>query len=108
VLALFLDGPGGWSQLADLFVCGVRDALEDVGEVGVRVDAAPTAAFYDAVDDGAAVASVSSTDEEPVFLTDGCGTHRVLGMIVINFNTAFCDVDLESFPLAQRIVDGTT
>ena len=63
VLILFLGGPGGWCQLADFFVRGAGDALEDVGEVGVWVDAASATAFYDAVDDGAAVAGVSSADK---------------------------------------------
>ena len=74
-MALFLSGPCGWCQLADFFVRGVGEALEDVREVGVWVDAASATAFYDAVDDGAAVASVSSADEEPVLLTDGRGAH---------------------------------
>ncbi len=39
VLALFLTGPCGWCQLADFFVRGVGEALEDVREVGVWVDA---------------------------------------------------------------------
>ena len=80
VLILFLGGPGGWCQLADFFVRGAGDALEDVGEVGVWVDAASATAFYDAVDDGAAVAGVSSADKEPVLLADGCGAHGVFGI----------------------------
>ena len=87
------------------YVRGAGDALEDVGEVGVWVDAASATAFYDAVDDGAAVAGVSSADKEPVLLADGCGAHGVFGMIVINFYAAFGKVDFESFPLPQRVID---
>jgi hypothetical protein len=85
--------------LADFFVCGVGDALEDVGEVGVRVDAASAAAFDDAVNDGAAVADVGSSDEEPVLLADGRGAVSVFGEVVVDLDLAFCEVDFEALPL---------
>ena len=60
--------PDRRDDFRDLAVGHVRQPREDFTEIRVRVEAAPPAAFDDGVDDGAALAGLGVTDEEPVLL----------------------------------------
>ena len=60
--------PDRRNNLRDLAVGHVWQAREHFPQVGVGIKAATPAAFDDGVEDGAALASLGITDEEPVFL----------------------------------------
>jgi len=80
--------PGFGREIFDLPVGHRRQAGEDVPEIGERIEAAPPAAFDDGVDDGAAVARLGFTDEEPVLLADGGGPDGVFVEVVIDLQSA--------------------
>ena len=52
-------------------------AGEDVAQIGVGIDFAPTAAFDHRVNNRAAFSCLGVADEEPVFLADGRGPNGI-------------------------------
>jgi len=70
----------------------VRQACEDFTEIRIRVEAATTAAFEDGVEDGAVLADLGITDEEPVLLAQGGGANGVFDQIVIDLHPAVAQV----------------
>jgi hypothetical protein len=81
-------GPGGGSHVGDLAEVEFGEAGEDVAQIGKRVEATATAAFYDRVEDGCALASVGGSDEEPVLLPNGGGTDGVFDVVVVDLDAA--------------------
>ena len=57
-------------------------AGEDVAQIGVGIDFAPTAAFDHRVNNRAAFSCLGVADEEPVFLADGGGPNGVLDKVM--------------------------
>jgi hypothetical protein len=65
--------PVPWEKLVDLMDGMVSDACEDVGEVGVGIDAVHPAGFDDGVHTGGALSAGIGATEEVVFaLMDTC------------------------------------
>lgn len=99
-------GPGFRGDVFDLPVGQVREAGEDVPQVGMGIEAAAAAAFDEAVKDGSALAGFGVADEEPVLLADGGGTDGVFDPVVVDFDAPVFEVDAQRGPLAERVVDG--
>ena len=87
--------PGFGREIFDLPVGHRRQAGEDVPEIGERIEAAPSAALDDGVDDGAAGARLGFADEEPVLLSDSGGTNGVLDQVVVDLQAAFFEEEEE-------------
>lgn len=88
-----------------LLVGQVGQSGEHVAEVGVGLDATPTAAFDDGVNDRATFAGVGFADEQPVLFSQGSGPDRVFDQIVVGLDAAVVQEHLQRRPLAQRIID---
>src|SRR5262245_14031597 len=80
-------------------------ASEDVVEVSVGIDVPTTAALDDGVDDRTTLASSGFADEEPVFLSDGGWPDRILHEIIVNLDPAVPQVNVQSAPLAQGVIN---
>ena len=70
-------GPGFGGEVFYLPVGGRWQAREDVTQVRKGIDATTAAAFDDGVQDGAAFASLSFADEQPILFAEGGGADGV-------------------------------
>ena len=84
----------------------VGQTREHVTQVSKGIEAASAATLNQGINDGAALARIRFTDEEPVFLADGCGTNGVFHQVVIDLYPAIAQINFQRAPLAQRIVNG--
>jgi hypothetical protein len=62
-------GPGFGSDLRDLVIGHVGQTRKHFAQIGIGVNTAPTTTLDDGVDDGAALAGISFSNKEPVFLS---------------------------------------
>src|SRR3546814_20093947 len=78
--------------------CGVRaDAGDDIGEVGLRVEAIAPALLNHRVDGGGALSAGSSAGTEAVLASAGDSLHIPLTLVVAAFPSAVADI-APSFP----------
>ena len=97
-----------WKQRIDLIDFDGGQAGEDVGEVVVGIDAAAAATDQKRVEDGAAPAGIGMSDEEPALAADGGGTDGVFDEVVVDFETAVCEISGQGVVLVEEVVDGLT
>ena len=87
--------PVGWNEILDIACLGRRQAAENVGQVVLRIDAAPAAAHDDRVDDRTC---------QPAFgcpiNTSACGPLRSAGWHFPPGNADFRIMPLDSIPIA--------
>ena len=95
--------PVRWRELIKIIGISSRKAFNDVGEVGLRVDALSLGADEQCVEDGTAFSGFGVADEEVVFLADGTGTDGVLDEVVVDLDFAMLQVDLHAWPLPSGI-----
>jgi hypothetical protein len=87
VLSLVRFGPGFGNDLAGLPVGQVRQAGEDVSQVGPRINLPAPTALDDRVDNRAVFTGSGIYHEKPVFLSDCGGTNRVLDSVFVDFQS---------------------
>ena len=83
-LLLLLFGPGFRRDFVDLVVGHVREAGEDVPQIGIGVEAAAAAALNDRVNDGAVFPGPGLADKEPVLFAQGGGPDGVFHQVVVD------------------------
>ena len=99
-------GPGFGGEVFYLPVGGRWQAREDVTQVRKGIDATTAAAFDDGVQDGAAFASLSFADEQPILFAEGGGADGVFHQVLIDLNASVVEVHPEKRPEVERVVDG--
>src|SRR5271168_507979 len=96
---LSLICPSFGCEVFDLPVGGVRQAGEDVVQIGVRIESATAAALDDGVEDGAAFPSFGFADKQPVFLTEGRWPDGVFDQVVVDLDASIVEVNTQLGPV---------
>lgn len=86
----------------------VGQAGENFTKISKRVKTASPTVFDDGVNDGAGLAGVGITDEEPVFVANGGGANGVFDQVIVNLHPAIIEINFQRAPLAQGIFYGLT
>lgn len=63
----------------------IRDAFEDIGQIGLRIDAAHLCRFDDGVDASGTLSAGIGATEEIIFATENGRSHAALGGVVGHF-----------------------
>jgi hypothetical protein len=92
-------------KLVDLMDGMVSDACEDVGEVGVGIDAVHPAGFDDGVHAGGALSAGIGATEEVVFAPENRRAHGPLGGIVRHLKPTVEDVEGQRLPACEGVAD---
>ena len=106
-----LDGilgfPGPWQQFGEP-VCGIAigHTLEDIGEVGVGLDAVQFCRFDQRAEDRPAVCSAIAAGEQMVLASERDGPDRALDRVGIKLDAAIVEESGEAFPAAEGVADG--
>src|SRR5262245_11970913 len=103
--------PGGWEQLVELGspapIVGMHgEPVEDVGEVGVGVDAIELAGLDDAVDRGGVAGGSVASSEQVIAAADGDAAELALGEVVVGRQARIVDEAGQRSPVAATIGDG--
>src|SRR5580692_4637746 len=85
----------------------IGDASENVGQIGVRIDAAHPCRFDNGVDTSSALSTGIGATEEIVFATENWRSHAALGGIVAHFQPAVRQVTQQRVPSCEGIADGS-
>ena len=83
----------------------ISDAREDVGQVGLRIDAVHPACFDKGVHAGRTLSACVGATEEIVLPAEDRTSHAALGGIVSHLETAVDDVAGQRRPARQGIAD---
>ena len=78
-------------------------AVNDIGEIGFRVEAVEFGGFEHGVDDGGAVAAGLGAEEQVVFTGDGNGAQGALGGVIVDADVTVGGVEAQAVPAAERI-----
>jgi len=98
--------PVRWEQDLQIIAVGHGwQAFENVGEPGFGVVAMPHGIFQQGMEDGSTLAGAFAADKEPVLLANGWWTEGVFEVVVINFNAAVGDVEVEARPQREGVGD---
>ena len=84
----------------------VVDAGEDIGELGLRVDAAQLCAFYQGHRVGKGLATSVVAGEEPILATNSDRPHGALGGVVVEGHAPVLQETVERRPAVQGIAKG--
>lgn len=83
----------------------VREAGEQIGQVGLGVDASAVAVADEGIKMGGAFAAFGIAHEKPVLLADRAGPDGVLDQIVVDLDPAVLEEHKEFVPLAEGVSD---
>ncbi|WBO60413.1 hypothetical protein GT370_06380 [Acidocella sp. MX-AZ03] len=78
-------------------------AVDDIGEMGFRVEAVEFCGLEDGVDDGGALTVDLRAEEQEIFTSGGDGAQGALGLVVVDIDTAVCGAETQALPAAERI-----
>ena len=73
----------------------VREAGEDIPEIGIGVQPPPAAALNDGVNDGAIFPGPGLADKEPVLLAQGGGPDGIFHQVVVDLHPAIGQINGE-------------
>ena len=82
------------------------DAIEDVGEVGLRVEAVQLCRLDDRHGAGERLGAGVGAREEPVFSSDADRAQGALGRIVVDADAAVLEEQAEGRPAAEAVAEG--
>ena len=98
-------GPGGRQELVEFTWACRGQALDEMFEIGLRIDAVIARADEQGVHHGRSLAGFGAADEQPVLLPNGTGPNVVLGIVVVDLDPAVFEVGLHGWPLAKGILE---
>src|ERR1700722_7437628 len=85
----------------------ICDASENVGQIGLRIDAGHLRRFDDGVDTrGARSAGIGAT-EEVIFAAENWRSHAALGGVVAHFQSTVCQVAQQRVPSCEGVADSS-
>src|SRR5215813_7949462 len=79
--------------------------IDDVGEIGLRIEAVETSRFNDCVYVCRAQAPLVASQEEKILPRYGDGPHPPLGDIIIDGETAIAGIARKSIPTAEAVLE---
>ena len=85
----------------------IGDASENIGKIGLRIDAAHLCRLDDGVDTSGALSAGIGATEEIVFATENWRSHAALGGIVAHLQPAIRQVTQQRAPSGEGIADGS-
>ena len=85
------------------FQRSVRQTGQGVAQVDPGINPKLLTSGGEAGQDGQGISALIRAKEEPVFSADGEGLHRPLGNIVVDGQFAIPGVNLQGFPLMERV-----
>ena len=95
--------PVHWRELIKVIGISSRKPLDDVGQIGLWVDALSLGTNEQCVEDSASLTGFGMSDEEVILLADGAGTNGVLDEVVVDLDFAVVQIDLHAWPLPLGI-----
>lgn len=81
-----------------------REAVDDVGEPALRVEAVQARGFERGVDDGGALAARVRAEEEEILARDGDASQRSLGRVIIDAEASVGGEARERVPASERVL----
>lgn len=84
----------------------IMDAVEDVGEPGLRIEPVHLGGFDERHGPGQRFATAIGAREEPVLPPDADRAHGALGRVVVDADAAVFEEELEGGPAAEAVADG--
>ena len=84
----------------------IRDASENIGQIGLRIDAAHLCSFDDGVNTSGALSTGIGATEEVIFATENGRSHAALGGVVAQFQPTVRQVAQQRGPSCEGIADG--
>ena len=99
------SGPVGRQQGVEFVRAGHGQALDDVLEVGLRIDAEIAGTDEQGIHDRGTFAGFGAADEQPVLFADGTWPDVVLGVVVVDLDAAVFKKCLHGGPLAEGVVE---
>src|ERR1700726_4083911 len=85
----------------------IRDASENIGQIGLRIDAAHLCRFDDGVDTSGALSAGIGATEEIIFATENWHSHAALGGVVAHFQPTVREVAQQRVPSCEGIADSS-
>lgn len=79
-------GPGGRQEFAEFARTCCRQALDEILEIGLRIDAMIPGADEQGIHHGETLASFGAADEQPVLYSNGTGPNVVFGIVVVDLD----------------------
>ena len=96
----------GREEFADLSDLRRRQAGQHVGEIFLRVQAAPPATDQDGIDHRAAPSRLGMADEEPSLATDRRRANVILDQIVVDLEASVGQIPDQGVVLVQKVIHG--
>ena len=92
-----MDGcPGVWSDVLNLPVGHVRQASQDITEVGVGINSVTLTGGYQGVKDSAVLAGFRVPEKQPVLFTDRRWPDGIFHQVVVDLQLRFIEIATES------------
>ena len=85
----------------------ICDACENVGQIGLRIDAGHLRRFDDGVDTSGALSAGIGATEEVIFAAENWRSHAALGGVVAHFQPAVCQVAQQRVPSCEGVADSS-
>jgi len=98
-------GPGGRQEFAEFARTGHRQALDEILQIGLRIDAMIPGADEQGIHHGGTLASFGAADEQPVRFSNGTGPNVVLGVVVVDLDPTVLEEGLHGRPLAKGVME---
>lgn len=81
------------------------DLGDDIGNVGLRLNAVEFGCLYDSVDGGGAIAASLRSGEQPILAAQSHTAHRAFGYVVVDLQTAIFEKTCQCDPAFAAIGD---
>ena len=80
-------------------------AIDDICEIGFRIETVELSGFQYCVDDGRTLAAGFGAEEQVILTRDGDAAQSAFGGIIVDADAAVGGVEAQIFPAAKRVVD---
>ncbi len=94
----------GREEFADLSDLGGRQAGQHIGEIFLRVQAAPPATDQDRINHRTAPSRLGMADEQPPLAAHRRGANVILDQIVVDLKAAVFEIPDQGVILVQKII----
>ena len=84
----------------------IRDTSENIGQIGLRIDAAHLCGFDDGIDTSGALSADIGATEEIILATENRRSHAALGGVVAHFQPTVRQVAQQRVPSCESIANG--
>ena len=93
-------------QLHDAIDRMLGDTLENIAQVGFRIELIELGRTDERVDNGRALTAAVSTGEEIIFSAESNRAKRAFRGIVVDLDSSIIAISCEGFPACEAVMDG--